>query len=137
ISLTYVFVGNGDGNGLMVVNGNEAPSSYQPYGYSTIKPQYLPESSKSQGILTLSKTGDNYTVKGLSENNKELRTDFITRIGADSENNPNFNIVSDYTNGALFKNSNDDVAPVNLFDNRYIGGNHGWSFLKQLTLAGH
>lgn len=134
VSLTYIFSGNGDADGLMVVNGTEAPDSYQPYGYSTIKPQYLPQ---SVGDLTLSKDGDNYIVKGLSENNKELRTDFVIRVGADSESNPNFNIKADYANGGSFKNSGDDIAPVNVFDNRYIGGNHGWSFLKQLTLSGH
>ncbi|AIM37365.1 hypothetical protein KO02_12180 [Sphingobacterium sp. ML3W] len=143
VSAVYVFdngtIISGDDATLMIVDGNVMPTKYEPFGYTTIKSQYLPETSISRNWLF--KNGNSYSVNGISDNTI-FTTNFITRLGADNLSNPNFNLQSDYVSGVLFKNSNDDVAPVNIFDTsdgsgRFIGGNHGWSYAKQLTLTSH
>ena len=138
IDATVVFVGSGSPDAVMVVNGNTLPTTYEPFGYSTIKDEYLPKSSQA-GALTLEKTGNSYSVSGRNENGNELKTTFVNRLDDSKTSNPNFNLLADYVNGSKLKDSDDDVAPVNLFgsDNRNIGGNHGWSLTRKITLSAH
>lgn len=136
ISVNFVFSDTGTGDNVMIVDGSIIPDTYQPFGYSTIKDQYLP---KNQSKLTLEKVGNNYNVYGKNYNGNIIGTTFVNRLDNSAISNPNFNLTGDYINGVKVKESGDDVPPVNLFgsQNRNIGGNHGWSLTRKITLANH
>lgn len=89
------------------------------------------------GKVWASKSSNNVSINGLNDNGAMVSTNIVFRSGANTQSNPNFNILNDYVGGVLFKDSSDDVAPVNLFNNSYIGANHGWNYARTIGLAGH
>lgn len=104
-----------------------------------LKPQFKSDliPVDTDGKLSVDKSGVNFSVNGKLNDGTVITNNFITRSGADNLSNPNFNLISDMVNGVLFKDSFDDISPVNLYDNRYIGGNHGWSVSYNVTKSAH
>ena len=131
VQFTVRFVGVGTYDSIQLEEG-VFQTAYESYDTVEIKPELLPPSSTPTPIFTLNKYSNTITVSSDLAVGYPVAATWVQ----DSARNNLWSPTQVLVNSLLIDSQSDDNCPVNIAG-MYIGGNHGSTGNKRVTVTAH